>query len=210
MRVRYVDTATRAQNIAIFPELDPAEIVDVHYQCDGFVLQPIPDRSQHFVIANHVLEHAPNPIGVLRNWRRVLRPGGLLFLSVPMESRSFDKGHGVTSLRHMVEDFELGERGELAELERRNLDHYWAWLNVSEPNLLRERGEPPRARTAEERAARVAEWARTRTEIHFHTFSRASFAALLEHAATEVPGGCTVLEVCEEGIEAVGVVQRDG
>jgi ubiquinone/menaquinone biosynthesis C-methylase UbiE len=38
------------------------------------------DSSQDFVIANHLLEHLPDPIGALKEWYRVLRAGGTLFL----------------------------------------------------------------------------------------------------------------------------------
>ncbi|MCP6623602.1 class I SAM-dependent methyltransferase, partial [Klebsiella pneumoniae] len=77
----------REENIRKFPELDAASIVPTDYLEDGFTLASIPDCSQDFVIANHVLEHASNPLQVLSNWARVLRPGGTLFITVPIGSR---------------------------------------------------------------------------------------------------------------------------
>lgn len=47
---------------------------------------PQPDASYDAVILTQVLEHVPNPIAVLREIRRVLRPGGRVLLSVPMNS----------------------------------------------------------------------------------------------------------------------------
>lgn len=66
--VQYVDIATREESIQKFPELDPSDIVDIDYIANGFTLQGVPDGQFDFLIANHVLEHSPNPIGVLVRW----------------------------------------------------------------------------------------------------------------------------------------------
>lgn len=44
-----------------------------------------PDASFDRVIATHVLEHLPKPYEVLREWVRVLRPGGVLSLVLPCD-----------------------------------------------------------------------------------------------------------------------------
>jgi len=43
------------------------------------------DQSFDRVIAAHVLEHLPNPHQVLREWLRVLKPGGTLSLVLPCD-----------------------------------------------------------------------------------------------------------------------------
>jgi len=40
-------------------------------------------ESQDFIIANHVLEHVINVIQSVRRWYEVLKPNGILYLSVP-------------------------------------------------------------------------------------------------------------------------------
>jgi predicted SAM-dependent methyltransferase len=46
---------------------------------------PYDDNSASIIYACHVLEHVPRPdvLPVLREWRRVLRPGGMLYVAVP-------------------------------------------------------------------------------------------------------------------------------
>ena len=45
---------------------------------------PFADQSFDVVVASHVLEHLANAPEVLRDWWRVLRPGGALLLGLPM------------------------------------------------------------------------------------------------------------------------------
>jgi SAM-dependent methyltransferase len=45
---------------------------------------PMDPGSFDVVIASHVLEHLENARGALEDWMRVLRPGGLLIIGVPM------------------------------------------------------------------------------------------------------------------------------
>jgi len=46
----------------------------------------VPDGWADVVISNHALEHVPNPLDVLLQLRRKLRPGGTLVLVAPCES----------------------------------------------------------------------------------------------------------------------------
>jgi len=44
---------------------------------------PFLDASLDYVVANHVLEHCADPVRVLREWRRAVRPGGVIGFNVP-------------------------------------------------------------------------------------------------------------------------------
>lgn len=44
-----------------------------------------PDNSFDRIIATHVLEHLPNPVAVLKEWDRVVRPGGIISIVLPCD-----------------------------------------------------------------------------------------------------------------------------
>jgi phosphatidylethanolamine/phosphatidyl-N-methylethanolamine N-methyltransferase len=44
-----------------------------------------PDHSFDRLIATHVLEHLPNPVAVLTEWNRVVRPGGIISIVLPCD-----------------------------------------------------------------------------------------------------------------------------
>jgi phosphatidylethanolamine/phosphatidyl-N-methylethanolamine N-methyltransferase len=43
------------------------------------------DDSADRLIATHVLEHLPNPVDVLKEWNRVVRPGGIISIILPCD-----------------------------------------------------------------------------------------------------------------------------
>lgn len=57
----------------------------VDYQVDIQHL-PFEDDCWSYIVCSHVLEHVPNDGQALAELRRVLRPGGLLVLAVPVET----------------------------------------------------------------------------------------------------------------------------
>jgi len=76
---RYLPPGVRYQGMDITPEFAAPDIV-VRDISDGI---PFPDATFDHVFCIEVLEHVPNPWGALTEIHRVLRPGGVLALSVP-------------------------------------------------------------------------------------------------------------------------------
>jgi hypothetical protein len=93
-------------------------------------------------------------------------------------------------------------------LRTRDLHHYIEWVTISEPNAFRERGEVLPVVPPDRLQAHVAERAANGEEIHVHTFTVASFRALLEHCATMSIPAATVVEVVDTGYEAIGILRR--
>ncbi len=90
----------------------------------------LPDGSQDFVVSSHVFEHFPNPIKVLLEWDRLIRPGGIIYMIVPHKERTFDKNNDRTPLQHLIEDFinnNIESHGDPNEH-----DHYWITEDILE------------------------------------------------------------------------------
>jgi len=78
----------------------------VDYFADAHDLAAIKSSSLDYVCASHVLEHMTNPIRAIREWVRVLRPGGIMWLRIPDKRKTFDRRRERTPLGHLIEDFE--------------------------------------------------------------------------------------------------------
>jgi SAM-dependent methyltransferase len=76
---RYLPAGTRYQGIDIAPQFASEDVV-VHDISAGL---PFPDAAFDCAFCIEVLEHVPNPWSTLGEIHRVLRPGGVLVLSVP-------------------------------------------------------------------------------------------------------------------------------
>src|SRR4051812_13155753 len=66
--------------------LDKPMAIDAQALADTL---PVADSSCDFLISSHCLEHCPDTLAVLREWRRVLRPGAALVLILPHGERTF-------------------------------------------------------------------------------------------------------------------------
>ena len=107
-KIKYVDRMSLPDLRKQYPELGSKELVDVDILDDGELLATIKDSTQDFVIANQFLEHCQNPIGAIRNMLRVLKEGGVLYLSIPDKRYSFDADRPVTSIEHLLKDYQEG------------------------------------------------------------------------------------------------------
>lgn len=67
-------------------------------------LSSLESASYDCLLASHVLEHIANPLRALREWKRVLVPGGSLVVVVPDREYTFDHRRPVTTLSHLLED----------------------------------------------------------------------------------------------------------
>jgi SAM-dependent methyltransferase len=88
------------------------------YVAEASDLSFIPSSSYDLVLSSHTLEHVANPLLALREWIRVLREHGLLVLVLPHRDGTFDHKRPVTTLAHLIDDFErkAGE-GDLTHLD---------------------------------------------------------------------------------------------
>ena len=133
-QVRYVDFATAEAVAEQFPghAVKTPDIVD-----DAVTLTTVKDCSQDFVIACHILEHLEDPIGAIKTWFRVLKPGGVLFMSIPDRRFTFDFYRKLTPLEHLIADHEQGpawsREAHMKELE----EEYRTTYDVQDEQALR-------------------------------------------------------------------------
>jgi hypothetical protein len=76
------------------------------YIVEATDLNCISSDSYDFILSSHVLEHIANPLLALSEWIRVLKDNGLLVLVVPHKGFTFDHCRPVTTLQHIIKDFE--------------------------------------------------------------------------------------------------------
>ena len=93
---------------------------------------PLPDNSQDFVVSAHVIEHFPDPIKALREWYRLIRPGGYIFMIVPHKERTFDKDEPRTTLRELIDRHE----GKVISHPNKN-DHSSVWVTEDMIELVK-------------------------------------------------------------------------
>lgn len=107
LRTRNVDftkqtTVFKEEEIRMCGEALPVDIAAPGDQL------PLEDNSVDFVISSHVIEHFPDPIKALKEWRRVVRPGGYIYVIAPHKERIFDKDRDRTTLAELIERHETG------------------------------------------------------------------------------------------------------
>lgn len=70
---------------------------------------PLEDSSVDFVISSHVIEHFADPVKALKEWYRVVRPGGYIYVIAPHKERTFDKDRTRTTLGELIERHQTGK-----------------------------------------------------------------------------------------------------
>ena len=84
----------------------------VDYVCDIQAI-PLPDSSLDAVLCTEVFEHLPDPMAALKEFSRILKPGGKVFLTAPhgtflhMEPYHYYGGFTVFWYKHWLPQFEF-------------------------------------------------------------------------------------------------------
>ena len=76
------------------------------YISEATELNDIASGTYDFVASSYVLEHVANPLKALHEWSRISKPTGKLLLVLPHRDGTFDHRRPVTSIDHMVSDYE--------------------------------------------------------------------------------------------------------
>jgi SAM-dependent methyltransferase len=164
--VSYVDRWLPEENAELFPELSeptfPRPDYVVNLDADG--LSAFGNESQDFVIASHIIEHLANPLSMLEDIYRVVRPRGLLILILPDRHVTFDRERKPTSLAHLRDEY----RRQVREVDD---DHLIDFILATVPD----RSE------ASDISPGELEWHRRRS-IHAHVWDHDEFCEVLDYA----------------------------
>jgi SAM-dependent methyltransferase len=169
-RVTYVDHLDNDGLLRHYPELLGKAVVHVNKVATASSLADAFDaQSVDFIIANHVIEHVDDPLGVLIGFHRILRMGGVVHLAIPDRRLTFDFDRPRTSLDHLIKDLQ-DPHGPTKD--ERDFQHYIEWAKCVPPYL-----------SAEQRQynSDVAKLWADRFSIHLHVWEPHDWPPILNY-----------------------------
>ena len=185
--VEYGDRLPRDAAAELY-ELPVQSLVEPTHLLSADDLGSIPSEQFDFLVSNHLLEHLADPLAAMEEWLRVLRPGGLLFLSVPgFRGNLYDYRRDPVRIDHLVEVARL--RGRPADVARHKLEH---WREVAREVELMAEDSP-------DFTTRVEHLAAVDYPIHFHVYDAESVRQILSHV--QATGTCGVDVVFRYGLD---------
>ena len=169
---------------------------------------PFLDDSLDYLVASHVLEHSANPVGVLAEWYRVLKPSGIAYIIVPDKRQTWDRGRPDTTLEHMVDDY----LKNTTDCDPTHIDDFvfgidWKDFAETTDEAELEALKQSHAASYREQIERGDE-----INIHFHVFTPGNFRSLISDAPQkgDIPYDWDIVafeerfpDECQNGILAI-------
>lgn len=75
------------------------------YVMEAGELSRLNDEHYGFLLFSHCLKHCANPISVLLEWKRIVKPFGLMLIIVPDQRFTFDWKRPVIIFSHLLKAF---------------------------------------------------------------------------------------------------------
>jgi SAM-dependent methyltransferase len=155
-------------------EYDGEKQAGVQYLGEATSLSAQDTGAYDFVLSSHMLEHTANPIKALTEWKRLLKEHGILVLIVPNKKFTFDHRRPVTTIEHLISDFE-------ADMEEDDLTHLPEILAAHD---FQRDPDAPDAIEFKNRCLRNAE----NRCMHHHVFDAQLLIDLIQHLELSVRG----------------------
>ena len=130
-------------------------------------MTPVADGSLDFVIANHLIQQVRNPLRAFEQAYRKLKRGGSYVLMAPDMRRMFDRERELTTLKHLIVDYEHPSA-------ERDVSHY--------SEFLKKARSVPDDLLAEQVEQAIA----TNDHIHFHTWTYESFEEMVKYIRRKI------------------------
>ncbi len=93
--VDIIDAETRAKNKG----WKTSQLVNILSPGDEL---PFKDNVFDYVFSSHVIEHFYDPIKAIKEWYRILKKGGYIFMIIPHKERTFDRNRDLTSFIELM------------------------------------------------------------------------------------------------------------
>lgn len=170
VNVQYVDRFSIEDLRENYPERASENLQEPDIVSNGETLEAVPDTSQDFVVANHVIEHFQNPILFFVNAYRVLKPGGTLFLTFPDKDKTFDRDRPVTDFSHLERDFSDGPEWS----HQQHFEEFVALADIDDIGRPAWQGET-------ERETLVKKLIEEDYSIHFHVWDTRAMMDLINN-----------------------------
>lgn len=142
------------------------------YILEATAMSALDTGAYDFVLSSHVLEHVANPIQALLEWKRLLADDGMLVLLLPDRAHTFDHRRPLTTMEHLIADFETGMKED-------DLTH------LPEILALHDLKRDPEAGDSEAFRSRSMHNIENRC-LHHHVFDAGLAVSLAEYAGLEV------------------------
>jgi hypothetical protein len=182
--VRYADHAS-ADELRTKYHGDPnlREIVDVDVVWNG--VSPLVDVADGVVfdgvVASHVVEHIPDPVGWLTNIGTAMKVGGAVFLVVPDKRFTFDHNRRLTETSDLVDAYvrrlTLPTSAQLYDFHTKALPVVAADIWAGRVNYAGQ-VRPGNLREEALDACRTLESTRAFADVHCHTFTPEQFVGV--------------------------------
>ena len=69
------------------------------------IYSSIQEPLYDFLISRNVIEHSTNPLKLLKQWRNLIKPNGLLCITIPNKIFTFDYARPYTEFSHLIYDY---------------------------------------------------------------------------------------------------------
>ena len=146
LHVTAIDAAGHMLQVALKNVLKAGRQTSIKLEQVDAKAMPYVDGAFDAVMSNSIVHHIPEPLAVLREMSRVLKPGGLLFV------RDLMRPADLPTLRHLVDTYAADANAHQRQMFADSL--HAALTDEEVADLLRQAGLPP-------------EWVRATSDRHW-------------------------------------------